>query len=131
MKYTDLLNITKEFGNPVYVYDAEKIKSQFNRLTNAFKTVKNLKLNFAAKALSNLTILRLMNDLGSGLDTVSIQEVKLGLLAGFKPESIIFTPNGVSLEEIEEAAALGVRINIDNLSILEQFGSTHPDIPVC
>ncbi|MGB5480701.1 MAG: diaminopimelate decarboxylase [Eudoraea sp.] len=131
MKYTDLLNITKEYGNPVYVYDAGKIKSQFNRLTNAFKTVKNLKLNYAAKALSNLTILRLMNDLGSGLDTVSIQEVKLGLLAGFKPESIIFTPNGVSLEEIEEAAALGVRINIDNLSILEQFGSTHPDIPVC
>jgi diaminopimelate decarboxylase len=131
MKYTDLLNITKEYGNPVYVYDAEKIKSQFNRLTNAFKTVKNLKINYAAKALSNLTILRLMNDLGSGLDTVSIQEVKLGLLAGFKPEEIIYTPNGVSLEEIEEAAALGVRINIDNLSILEQFGSKHPDIPVC
>ena len=131
MKYTDLLNITKEYGNPVYVYDAERIKSQFNRLTNAFKTVKKLKLNYAAKALSNLTILRLMNDLGSGLDTVSIQEVKLGLLAGFKPESIIYTPNGVSLEEIEEAATLGVRINIDNLSILEQFGNTYPDIPVC
>ena len=65
------------------------------------------------------------------MDTVSIQEVKLGLLAGFKPEAIIFTPNGVSLEEIEEAAALGVQINIDNLSILEQFGTKHPDIPVC
>jgi diaminopimelate decarboxylase len=72
-----------------------------------------------------------MDSLGSGLDTVSIQEVKLGLLAGFKPESIIFTPNGVSLEEIEEASALGVQINIDNLSILEQFGNKHPDIPVC
>ncbi|NNL02586.1 MAG: diaminopimelate decarboxylase [Eudoraea sp.] len=131
MKYSDLLNITQEYGNPIYVYDAEKIISQFNRLTNAFNTVKKLKLNYAAKALSNLTILRLMNELGSGLDTVSIQEVKLGLLAGFKPESIIYTPNGVSLEEIEEAAALGVRINIDNLSILEQFGSKHPDIPVC
>ena len=131
MKYSDLLNITQEHGNPVYVYDAEKIISQFNRLTNAFSKVKNLKLNYAAKALSNLAILKLMNKLGSGLDTVSIQEVKLGLLAGFKPESIIYTPNGVSLEEIEEAAALGVRINIDNLSILEQFGSSHPDIPVC
>lgn len=131
MKYSDLLIITQEYGNPIYVYDAEKITSQFNRLTNAFNTVKKLKLNYAAKALSNLTILRLMNKLGSGLDTVSIQEVKLGLLAGFKPESIIYTPNGVSLEEIEEAAALGVRINIDNLSILEQFGSKHPDIPVC
>lgn len=131
MKHTDLLNIAEEYGDPVYVYDAEKIISQFKRLTNAFNKVKKLKLNYAAKALSNLTILRLMNSMGSGLDTVSIQEVKLGLLAGFKPEAIIYTPNGVSLEEIEEAAALGVRINIDNLSILEQFGSKHPDIPVC
>ncbi|WP_297792399.1 diaminopimelate decarboxylase [uncultured Eudoraea sp.] len=131
MKHSDLLNIAEEFGDPIYVYDSEKIISQFKRLTNAFKKVRKLKLNYAAKALSNLTILRLMNSLGSGLDTVSIQEVKLGLLAGFKPEAIIYTPNGVSLEEIEEAAALGVRINIDNLSILEQFGNKHPDIPVC
>ncbi|WP_281542699.1 diaminopimelate decarboxylase [Maribacter aestuarii] len=131
MKESDLLNIAQQYGNPLYVYDSEKIISQYNRLTNAFSAVKNLKLNYAAKALSNITILRLMNSLGSGLDTVSIQEVKLGLLAGFKPESIIFTPNGVSLEEIEEASALGVRINIDNLSILEQFGSKHPDVPVC
>ena len=131
MRNTDLLKIAKTYGDPVYVYDSEKIISQFQRLTNAFKDVKKLKLNYAAKALSNITILRLMNSLGSGLDTVSIQEVQLGLMAGFEPSSIIFTPNGVSLEEIEEAAKLGVRINIDNLSILEQFGSKHPDIPVC
>lgn len=131
MQRTDLLKIAKTYGDPVYVYDSEKIISQFHRLTNAFNGVKKLKLNYAAKALSNITILRLMNSLGSGLDTVSIQEVKLGLLAGFKPASIIYTPNGVSLEEIEEAAKLGVRINIDNLSILEQFGGKHPDIPVC
>lgn len=131
MKHSDLLKIQKTYGNPVYVYDSEKIISQFNRLTSAFSGVKELKLNYAAKALSNIAILKLMNSLGSGLDTVSIQEVQLGLLAGFKPEDIIFTPNGVSLEEIEEAAKLGVRINIDNLSILEQFGSKHPDIPVC
>ncbi len=131
MKNEDLLKIAQTYGDPVYVYDSEKIISQFNRLTKAFGSVKKLKLNYAAKALSNITILRLMNSLGSGLDTVSIQEVQLGLLAGFEPESIIFTPNGVSLEEIEEASKLGVRINIDNLSILEQFGSKHPNIPVC
>ncbi len=131
MNRTDLLQIAKKFGDPVYVYDSEKIISQFNRLTDAFRGVKNLKLNYAAKALSNISILRLMNTLGTGLDTVSIQEVQIGLLAGFEPESIIFTPNGVSLEEIEKASFLGVRINIDNLSILEQFGSKHPDIPVC
>ncbi|MFT5735753.1 MAG: diaminopimelate decarboxylase [Maribacter sp.] len=131
MRNTDLLKIAKTYGDPVYVYDSATIISQFNRLTKAFSSVKSLKLNYAAKALSNITILKLMNSLGSGLDTVSIQEVQLGLLAGFSPESIIFTPNGVSLEEIEEAAKLGVRINIDNLSILEQFGSKHPNIPVC
>ncbi|MEP5914078.1 MAG: diaminopimelate decarboxylase, partial [Flavobacteriaceae bacterium] len=131
MNSQNLLHIAKKFGAPVYVYDAEKITSQFNRLTKAFKGVGSLRLNYATKALSNISILRLMNNLGSGLDTVSVQEVKLGLMAGFKPESIIYTPNGVSLEEIEEASALGVQINIDNLSILEQFGSKHPDIPVC
>ncbi len=131
MKHTDLLQIAEDFGAPVYVYDTEKITSQFKRLTKAFSSVPNLKLNYAAKALSNLSILRLMNSLGSGLDTVSIQEVRLGLLAGFSPEDIIYTPNGVSLEEIEEAARLGVRINIDNLSILEQFGTKYPQVPVC
>ena len=131
MTPADLLQIAKKYGDPVYVYDTEKIISQFNRLSKAFSNVSKLKLNYAAKALSNISILRLMNSLGSGLDTVSIQEVQLGLLAGFKAEDIIFTPNGVSLEEIEEAANLGVRINIDNLSILEQFGTKHPHVPVC
>lgn len=131
MKNADLLAVTKEFGSPVYVYDSSKIISQYNRLSNAFKKVKHVKFNYAVKALSNLAVLKLMNSLGAGLDTVSIQEVKLGLLAGVKPENIVFTPNGVSLEEIEEVSAMGVQINIDNLSILEQFGTKHPNTPVC
>lgn len=131
MKKEQLLNIAQEFGSPVYVYDAHKIESQYKRLTAAFSNVKNLKINYAAKALSNISVLKFLKNLGSGLDTVSIQEVQLGLVAGFKAQNIIFTPNGVSLEEIEEVAELGVQINIDNLSILEQFGSKHPDIPVC
>ncbi|WP_299114042.1 diaminopimelate decarboxylase [uncultured Winogradskyella sp.] len=131
MMREDLLQIANEFGSPVYVYDSKKIVKQYDRLKKAFSNVKQLKLNYAAKALSNISILKLFNSLGSGLDTVSIQEVKLGLKAGFNPESIIFTPNGVSLEEIEAVAELGVQINIDNLSILEQFGTKHPNIPVC
>ncbi|WP_340156289.1 diaminopimelate decarboxylase [uncultured Winogradskyella sp.] len=131
MKENTLLKIAKDFGSPVYVYDAEKIEFQYKRLTKAFGKVKQLRLNYAVKALSNISILKLFNKLGSGIDTVSIQEVQLGIKAGFKPENIIFTPNGVSLEEIEKAAKLGVQINIDNLSILEQFGTKHPKIPVC
>ena len=131
MKNTVLTSIANQFGSPIYVYDAEKMEHQYKRLTEAFQSVPQLRINYAVKALSNVNILSFMHSLGAGLDTVSIQEVKLGLYAGVPAKMIIFTPNGVSLEEIEEAAALGVQINIDNLSLLEQFGSKHPDVPVC
>ncbi len=126
-----LLQLAEEFGNPLYVYDAEKIQTQYHKLEKAFSKVKQLRINYAVKALSNISVLKLLKQLGSGLDTVSIQEVHLGLMAGYQPEKIIYTPNGVSLEEIEEVAALGVQINIDNLSVLEQFGAKHPNVPVC
>ena len=131
MKTEDLLAIAQQQNGPVYVYDAEKIKQQYNRLTQAFNGVNQLRLHYATKALNNISILKYMASLGAGLDTVSIQEVRLGLHAGFDPSMIIFTPNGVSLKEIEEVATMGVQINIDNLSILEQFGSKYPDTPVC
>ena len=126
-----LISLTKKYESPVYVYDAEKIISQYNKLTSAFSSVKNLKINYAAKALSNISILKIFNSLQAGLDAVSVQEVQLGLRAGFDPKDIIFTPNGVSLDEIEQAMELGVQINIDNISILEQFGQKHPEVPVC
>ncbi|MFL2577182.1 MAG: diaminopimelate decarboxylase [Flavobacteriaceae bacterium] len=131
MKNSDLIDIAQEFGNPIYVYDSEKIKFQYERLTSAFKDIGSLRINYATKALSNLSVLKYMKLLGAGLDTVSIQEVRLGLAAGFEPQAIIYTPNGVSLKEIEAVAQMGVQINIDNLSLLEQFGARHPNTPVC
>ena len=126
-----LLDLANKYGSPLYVYDTEIIASQYKRITNAFEKVGQLQLNYAVKALSNINILRFFKNLGAGLDTVSIQEVNLGLSVGIAPEKIIYTPNGVSLEEIENVAKLGVQINIDNLSILELFGQKHPEIPVC
>ena len=131
MKHADLVKIAEQHDGPVYVYDASKIKAQYSRLTHAFSGVKHLRLHYATKALNNISILKYIQQLGAGLDTVSIQEVQLGLRAGFDPSTIIYTPNGVSLSEIESVAKMGVQINIDNLSILEQFGSKYPDIPVC
>ena len=131
MQSKDLLQLVEQFGSPIYVYDAEKIKSQYNRLSKAFSKVDKLRINYAMKALSNVAVLQLLKEMGAGLDTVSIQEVQLGLHAGYEPEKIFYTPNGVSLEEIEEVNAMGVQINIDNLSILEQFGTKHPNVPVC
>ncbi|QTD37627.1 diaminopimelate decarboxylase [Polaribacter batillariae] len=131
MERTQLLELANKYGSPLYVYDTDKIASQYKRLTSAFNAVDNLKLNYAVKALSNVNILKFLTNLGAGLDTVSIQEVQLSLTTGIDPKNIIYTPNGVSLQEIEEVAKLGVQINIDNLSILELFGQKHPEIPVC
>ena len=126
-----LLDLADKYGSPLYVYDTDIIASQYKRITDAFKSVHHIQLNYAVKALSNINILRYFNTLGAGLDTVSIQEVDLGIAAGVDPQKIIYTPNGVSLEEIENVAKKGVQINIDNLSILELFGQKHPEIPVC
>ena len=131
MKESTLLQIAEDYGSPIYVYDAHKIESQYNRLTTAFDGVKKLKIHYAAKALTNISVLKFVSKLGAALDTVSIQEVQLGLKAGFAPENIIYTPNGVSLKEIETVSDLGVQINIDSLDLLEQFGSKHPETPVC
>ena len=106
-------------------------RQQYNRLVKSFKSVKNLQLNYAVKALSNISILKYLIDLGSGIDAVSIQEVHLALKGGINPEKIIYTPNGVSMDEIKFASELGVKINIDNLSVLEDFGNSHPEIPIC
>ena len=131
MENSKLIQAASEFGSPLYVYDANKIKYQYNRLVKSFKSVKNLQLNYAVKALSNISILKYLIDLGSGIDAVSIQEVHLALKGGINPEKIIYTPNGVSMDEIKFASELGVKINIDNLSVLEDFGNSHPEIPIC
>ena len=131
MQYQDLIQLGNQFGTPLYVYDAEKISSQCQRLTKAFYKIERFKIHYAVKALSNISILKLIKNQGVGLDTVSIEEVRLGLHAGFSPKDIIYTPNGVSIQELEAVAAMGVQVNIDNLSILEQFGAKHSQVPVC
>lgn len=124
------LDLVKKYGAPIYVYDTAIMKAQYDRMHSAFK-VKQLRINYACKALTNINVLRFFKKLGAGLDTVSIQEVMLGLHAGFEPNDIIFTPNCVGIDEISQAVKLGVKINIDNMSILEQFGHMHPEVPVC
>jgi len=126
-----LTSLATKYGTPLYVYDADKIAAQIKRLNNAFSGI-NLKLKYATKALSNVSVLKWMRKHGTGLDVVSIQEAYLGLKAGFEPKDILYTPNCVSIDEIVEAVDLGLMINIDNISILEQFGHRyHDSVPVC
>lgn len=126
----DALTIVEKYGCPLYVYDFSIIERQYNRLVRAFDGV-DLQLNYACKANTNINLLKVIRSLGAGLDAVSIQEIKLGLHAGFKPEEILYTPNGVSMEEMDLAVTAGVQVNVDNLSMLELFGDKYPDYPIC
>lgn len=117
---SQLLEIAAQYGTPVYVYHGERIAYQYHRMAEAFSTP--ARFFYACKALTNVNILRLIKNLGAGVDCVSINEVKLALHAGFHPSNIIFTPNSTDFSEYVEAAEIGVNINIDNLQILEAFG---------
>ena len=126
-----LVQFANEFGTPVYVYHAERIAEQYNKLQNAFKKC-DARFFYACKSLTNINILKYINSIGASLDCVSINEVQLGLMSGFTPSNILYTPNCVDFDEVLQAKELGVNINIDNISILEQFGNRFGSTyPVC
>ncbi len=123
--------LAKEFGTPLYLYDGEKIVQQIQALQTAFAAVP-LRIKYATKALSSLSVLSLIRKAGAELDAVSLEEVKLGLLAGSSPSEIMYTPSGVSFSEIQEAVQIGVMVNVDSLPLLEKFGQTYGGtVPIC
>ena len=127
----NLLEVCQQFGTPLYIYDAEKIITQIQKLQEAFN-YPQVRFKYAAKALTNQAILKLVKQQGIGLDVVSIQEAHLGLLAGFSPEQIMYTPSGVAFEEIDEGIKLGVQINVDNLPLLKYMGEKYGgEVPCC
>jgi diaminopimelate decarboxylase len=119
-----LLNISQQFGTPLYVYNAEQITAQYKKLTTAFAET-DTKFFYACKALTNINILKHIKSIGCNVDCSAINEVKLALMAGFEPANILYTSNGIHFSEIEEAQSLGVNINIDSLSNLEKFGEKY------
>lgn len=123
-------DLAGKYELPLYVYDTDIISRQYHKLVDAFK-VKNLVINYACKALSNITILRYIRSLGAHADTVSWEEIQLCLRAGFMPEEIVFTPSAVSINEYKKAMELGVRINVDNLETLGYFAHNKILYPIC
>jgi diaminopimelate decarboxylase len=119
-------SLIKQFGSPLYVYDADRIIHQLKTLKIAF-SASDVKIKYAAKALTNLSILKLLRKFGSDVDVVSIQEARLALKAGFEPGQIMFTPSGVDFNEMVQAVELGLTVNIDNLSTLKKFGEKYHD----
>lgn len=119
-----LESLAENYGTPLYVYDGEKIFNQVKTLQEAFSAAP-LRVKYATKALSNTNILKLIRKAGAGVDAVSIEEVKLGLMAGYRAEEIMYTPSGVAFDEIQEAVKLGVMVNLDSIPLMRKFGETY------
>lgn len=126
----DYKTLKKDFGFPLYVYDAHKIKEQFHNLTMAFQTA-DLSIHYACKANSNIQILKILKELGAEVDIVSTNEGKLAQLAGFSPQEIHYTPNGVAITEYYEAISQGYNISVDNIEIMKQIAEYRPGCALC
>ncbi len=121
-----VLAIAEEFGLPLYVYDADKIIEKIGSLRSSFSGV-NLKIKYAAKALTNVSILKLMRQQGVDIEVVSVNEARIARMAGFEPAQIMYTPSGNAWSEIQEALEMGLQLNADSLPLLEQIGQTYGD----
>jgi diaminopimelate decarboxylase len=126
----NVLEIAEQFGTPLYVYDGEKIAHQVKTLKNAFSDT-DVKVKYAAKALTNISILKLIRKYGAGIEVVSLEEARIAMKAGYTASEIVFTPSGVDFEEIVEAVDLGLALNIDNLSTLQKFGDKYKNTYPC
>lgn len=125
----DVAELAEQHGTPLYVYDSSIIERQITRFRNAFSSFDH-RIFYALKANSNRDVLACMKKHDLGLDAVSIHEVRIGLELGFDASDIIFTPNGVPFDELEQAIELGARLNIENLSYLEKLGEAYRgDVP--
>lgn len=125
-----LTDLAKQFGTPLYVYNADKIREKISVLKGCFSNI-DLKIKYACKANTNLSILRLMRAEGVEIDVVSPQELELALLAGYEGSQVTFTPSGVDFTEIEFAVEKGAIVNLDNLSVLEKFGQKYGSSKGC
>jgi diaminopimelate decarboxylase len=126
----DVHSLATQFGTPLYIYDANKIVHQLKTLKTAF-SASDVKIKYAAKALTNLTVLKLLRKFGSDVDVVSIQEAQLALRAGFAPGQIMYTPSGVDFSEIVQGVDLGLTINLDNLPVMRKFGEKYGNSYPC
>jgi diaminopimelate decarboxylase len=120
------VELTQEFGSPIYVCDEARIRENYRNIHDAFSRYMDTRIHYACKANTSLAILRILEQEGAGIDAVSIGEVRTCLKAGFTPDRIMYTGVNVSDKELKEVADLGVMINVDSRCELERLAEIAP-----
>ncbi|MDR3282207.1 MAG: diaminopimelate decarboxylase [Candidatus Methanoplasma sp.] len=122
--------IADRFGTPAYVTDEQRLRENYRNIHSAFSKHIDTKIHYACKANSNLAILTILAQEGSGIDAVSVGEVMTCLKAGFRPEDMMYTGVNVSDAELKAVTDLGVMVNVDSFSELERLSKINRDLPI-
>ncbi|RWR01726.1 diaminopimelate decarboxylase [[Pantoea] beijingensis] len=122
LNVTNLLPLAHRYDCPVWVYDADIIKSRIAQLQQ-FDVIR-----FAQKACSNIHILRLMRQSGVKVDSVSLGEIERALVAGFQPggDEIVFTADVFDTATLARVAELAIPVNAGSIDMLHQLGHVSP-----
>ena len=122
-----LEDLAKEYGTPVYVYSGSKLKENLNGYLSSVR--EEDKVCYSVKSNSNIHLLELLADLGSGFDVVSGNELRKCLEAGAKPEDIVFSGVGKTEEELALAIKKNIfSINIESEEELDRIIKTAKDL---
>jgi diaminopimelate decarboxylase len=116
------MELAEQFDTPLYVVSESRIRENYKRLHEALsRNYKKIRVYYAAKANSNLSVLKILETEGAYLDAVSPGEVSMALTAGFPPERILFTGTSVRNDELKFLVDSNVTVNIDSLSQLDRL----------
>lgn len=122
---TDPVELSEKYGTPLYIYNENILRKRCRDLKGLI-SYPNFTVNYSPKANSNLELLKIVRSEGLRVDAMSPGEIYLNMLAGYKPEEILFISNNVSEDEFRYAINAGVKISVDSVSQLETFGRISP-----
>jgi diaminopimelate decarboxylase len=114
--------LAEKYDTPLYVLSEKRIRDNYNRLHSMLiNNYKYVRVYYAAKANTNLNVLRILQSEGAYLDTVSPGEVFMGLSSGYTPDRILFTGTNVRNDELKFLAGTNITINVDSQSELDRL----------
>jgi len=122
--------LLKEYGSPLYVYDEETLRKRCREMKNLIKYPR-FRVNYSAKANTNVELLKIIHSEGLDVDGMSPGEMYLEMKAGFTSDRITFIGNNVSRKELQFAVDNQILVSVDSLSQLKLLGEINSGGSVC
>ncbi len=125
------VELAEKYGTPIYVINEHMIRKQYQKLKNTLDSeYKKNEIHFAMKSNSNLSILKILNEIGAGFDCTSSGEIYTCLKAGISPKKIIYTGNMFTDDDFKYAVENDIIVNLDSISQLNRLVKVHDQLGI-